>query len=211
MYGLKSPTDTNFASHVPAYCTNHELVLQRYYTVYTPKGGSCGFPPFCHLTSEFNAVETTGTTILEMDYAFNRAPLTESHDIVTGQTCYEDTGIVNTCIGTEHVDLQVMQSNRSLLDSEAPQLSATLSYETTQEGAVAKNAKIADMVYYKFPMEQSGVFQNIPGFVSDVSVQPSIHVGIKAVPQLSTSTNNVVATEWADTQVYWCVEASLHC
>ncbi|KAL3268468.1 hypothetical protein HHI36_007579 [Cryptolaemus montrouzieri] len=193
MYGISDITSTDFTKHVPAHCTNHELALQGYFTVFTPKDGVCGFPPYSNICSEFNGVDSTGSTILEMDYHFHNAPLTQSHSIVIGPNCYGDAGQVNTAYGTEHIDSQIVRSSRNVLNEEIDEQSITAVCVTDETGKLAKNTNIADHIYHKLPLEQSGTFNTLPGTPHTQHHQPSIHIGIKPVPQLSTATNSVAA------------------
>lgn len=65
------------------------------------------------------------------------------------------------------------------------------------------------LVGRKSMIEKGQYYKQIDSNANGKYVQPSIHVGVASVPKLTTSTNEMVPTEFTDVQAYYDVELSM--
>lgn len=213
IYGYDN-NSKNFAQAPPANATGAEIYLQDYLTVYTLDATGTGadttylpgFPPYKDFIEEFDASACVNGVVASMDYDFNYAPLVPNYAAVpitqigsTGTQSFP-IGTSNETSGTKVVDasqaatpVQSFNVNRRYL--QGPKANATYFNE--------------DQVYLKRPMEQGGTFEEVNRESFGDSQQPSLNVGIRAVPKLTTSDNTTQATSWLDAQGYFEVDCTL--
>lgn len=212
MYGYDN-NDENFLLAPPADATGAEIYLQDYLTIYTldVRGEETptylpGFPPYKNFIEEYDASAVINQDVLAMDYNFKYAPLvphfaavpnnliqsTDAASIPTG-THYEVSGVKTTDSGQTNSVENNFNITRKYL--QGPNADATFFTE--------------DQLYYKVPIEQGGVFEEIHSQSFGDSQMPSCNLGIRAVPKLTTSDNTTQATSWLDAQGYFEIECSL--
>lgn len=212
MYGYDN-NDANFLLAPPADATGAEIYLQDYLTIYTldVRGEETptylpGFPPYKNFIEEYDASAVINQDVLAMDYNFKYAPLvphfasvpnnliqsTDAASIPTG-THYEVSGVKTTDSGQTNSVENNFNITRKYL--QGPNADATFFTE--------------DQLYYKVPIEQGGVFEEIHSQSFGDSQMPSCNLGIRAVPKLTTSDNTTQATSWLDAQGYFEIECSL--
>lgn len=210
-YGLSPDDTTTIQNFVPAYATGHELALQRYLTVYTGKKFTGGFPVLNNFVEEHNAVDSTGSIVLSEDYEFQNAPLTLSHDVMHDVKLYEKEIQFHTLAAGSSTNLpQAFVVGPDFLKANPTVKLADYRFMCqTEDANTTTDILNTDNMYYKYPVEQSGIYSKLPGRLTYPAQQPSIHVGIRAVPALTTTANLIAAQEWSDTQVYWTVKASM--
>ena len=218
MYGVaNSSSVATMNGRIPAYATGQELGLSDYLTFYAPKDQDVGFVPYDQFCNELNSMDLIGQCMLEQEYSFEYAPLmpkwpavmtqnmqdTNSTTVilaegtkVTGLTTRTLSSAANAVIPTYQIDnnQRFLQSGSSLIDT-------NVDTSTFTDG---------EKMYYQFPMEQNGAYHELNRKQTDYAHQQSVHVGIRAVPKLSTNANLTQADDWLDTQIYWTVEAELH-
>lgn len=222
-YGLpNNSTAANMSSTIPAYCTGQELNLTRYYTAYAPKTGDIGFPQYNRFCSEFNAMDMVGQCVTEQSYDFEYAPLKpRARHYQDPVTLKGDTvGTLPTDLETELNILtgeKIEVTRAKLLPSDGARRNQvtedSLRQAAIQEGSSSTGVNTTNFnfnrMHYIFPLEQAGVYmENNTKFI-DYADQPSIHVGVRPVPKLGTATNDLQASSWLDTQMYWTVECTL--
>lgn len=210
-YDNNSP---NFARAPPANATGAEIYIQDYLTIYTLDATETGadttylpgFPPYKDFIEEFDASACINGVVASMNYDFKYAPLVPNYPAIPvnriGSTGTQNfpIGTSNENSGTKVVDasqattpIQSFNVNRRYL--QGPNADATYFTE--------------DQAYLKRPMEQGGTFEEVNRESFGDSQQPSLNVGIRAVPKLTTSDNTTQATSWLDAQGYFEVDCTL--
>lgn len=213
IYGYDN-NSANFTLAPPSNATGAEIYLQDYLTVYTVDASETGddttylpgFPPFKDFIEEFDASACVNGVVASMSYDFQYAPLvpnyaavpnslissTGAQDLPTG-TGIEVGGNKNVDMGQSATPNQTWNKTRKFL--QGPNSDDT--YFTDEQA------------YFKRPMEQGGVFEETNDQSFGDSQMPSLNVGIRAVPKLTTSDNTTQAKSWLDAQGYFEVDCTL--
>lgn len=213
IYGYDNDS-TKFTQVPPANATGAEIYLQDYLTIYTLDASATGddktylpgFPPYKDFIEEFDASACVNGVVATMNYDFQYAPLTPTfaavpnHLIVTSDSQDIPSG-TNVEVGSEkHV-------NTGQTVSPTQNWNAVRRF---QQGPKKRDLYFKeDHAYYKRPMEQGGVFEETCNQSFGDSQMPSLNVGIRAVPKLTTSDNVTQANSWLDAQGYFEVECTL--
>lgn len=209
MYGVAntSPLATQNLN-IPAYATGQELELQNYLTVYTPKDGDSGFPPYDQYCHEVNSMDYLGQQIVDEEYTFEYAPLQRKHDTIfqsLGETSAYDVMCGTKFEGGWTKDLPVSRNTTLTMEN-----NADWKYTEANPATNVDNSNFAmNRPYFRFPMEQSGTYIELSRKPMDYANQKSIHIGVRAVPKLSTNANLIQTDSWLDTQIYFSVQATL--
>ena len=213
MYGLPNPTSiTTHNLNIPAYATGQELELQQYLTIYAPKTGSFGFPPYDQYCQEGNSMDFLGQEILNQSYNFEYAPLQRKHLTVFDGNLGDGTELGNVACGTKIEALVTKKLPESQADTPRCLFQDDYRYTgvTQTTGVTVNNTNFENnRMYHRFPMEQNGSYLELNRKPIDYANQQSIHVGVRAVPKLSTNANLIQTNSWLDTQIYFTVQASL--
>lgn len=203
----------NFTQAPPANATGAEIYLQDYLTIYTLDARSVtpaptlpGFPPYKDFIEEFDASACVNNVVASMDYDFHYAPLTPNYASVPAELI-ASKGTQNFPTGT-HIE----NSGTKIVDNSHAAV-PTQSFNVNRRYLQGSNADTTyfseEQNYFRRPMEQGGVFEEINTQSFGDSQQPSLNVGIRAVPKLTTSDNTTQATSWLDAQGYFEVECTL--
>lgn len=217
MYGVANDsTAATMNAYIPAYATGQELGLSDYLTIYAPKKLDVGFVPYDQFCQEMNSMDLIGKCMVEQDYSFEYAPLMPKWPAVMTRAMQDNQAeSVILAEGTKVTGLTT-RTIGSTPNSVIPTYQIDNGYQFLQTSfETAPNVDTttfdnANKMYYQFPMEQSGAYHELNRKQSDYAHQQSVHVGIRAVPKLSTNANLTQADDWLDTQIYWTVEAELH-
>uniref|UniRef100_A0AAU7E117 Structural protein VP1 n=1 Tax=Coleura bat parvovirus TaxID=3141917 RepID=A0AAU7E117_9VIRU len=214
IYGLDN-NDPNFRQYPPANATGGEIYLRDYLTVMaydqtaednTFKGPYCGFPPLKDFIEEFDASACVNGVVAEMEYDFAYAPLSVGWDAApypgsntTNLNLYS-VGTHITSVGARQIDpTQATEPN-----DVRPHKKQYLNGDKAKTDYFTKKLN-----YTARPMEQAGAFEELYGGNGIISEQPSLHVGIRSVPKLTTSDNVTQPNSWLDAQGYFEVECTL--
>lgn len=221
MYGLpNSSAISDHQKNIPAYATGQELCLRQYLTHYISKFNDGGFPPYDNYCTELNSMECLGKEIINQTYHYKYAPLTARAPTNFDSTIFDSnlTNPMTTVVSSgTHIETPLLRSYQ--LDASAPPTAALLSGDSNsrfvQGPSASKNCSktfdTPDVMYMRFPMEQSGMYKEMNSSNTSYAAQQSIHMGIRAVPKLTTNANTVQTDSWLDTQMYWTVECELIC
>lgn len=208
LYGVpNNSTLAEMQTSIPAFVTGHEVGLQRYLTFYAPQNNDIGFAPYDQFVEEYNSMDCIGKCILEHEYNFKYAYLRPNASVGSMDNVYDALG-TGTATGTrlEHLNFKKVPFDLST------QPGPLTSEETRYFDSIAPQhvtTTFWNNFYTKFPMEQSGMIHELNKRTEDYGGQPSIHVGVRAVPKLSTNANLLQPESWLDTQMYWTVECTL--
>ncbi|WBG67117.1 putative structural protein [Drosophila suzukii associated ambidensovirus 1] len=217
MYGVaNTASQAAHNSRIPAYATGQELGLSDYLTIYAPKDQDVGFVPYDQFCHELNSMDLIGQCMLEQDYSFEYAPLMPKWPAVMTQAM-QDTQSTSVALpeGTKVAGLTTRTlSSAANADIPTWESDNSVRFLQTASSLIATNIDAttftdSNRMYYQFPMEQNGVYHETNRKPTDYAHQQSVHVGIRAVPKLSTNANLTQADDWLDTQIYWTVEAEL--
>lgn len=216
MYGLPNNSpEAAMQLRIPAYATGQELGLQRYLTFYAPKDLNVGFAPYDMFCEEYNSMDCIGKCIVDESYSFEYAPLQPKYPGVLTQ------GMLDTVVKSSGAPcgtkIEQIRSRSFPVDNTNPgpsenqvsmaYLQSNNSSNTNVDVSTFNDTKM----YYEYTMEQAGIYEEMNRHTVDMAQQPSIHVGVRCVPKLSTNANLIQTNSWLDTQMYWIVDATLHC
>lgn len=213
IYGYDNDS-ANFANAPPANATGAEIYLQDYLTIYTldatgndvDKTYLPGFPPYKDFLEEFDASACINGVVASMDYDFNYAPLVPNYAAIP-ITSIGSTGTQNFPIGTNNEVSGSKVVNAAQTSTPVQTFNVNRRY---MQGPNADSTYFTEeQNYFKRPMEQGGAFEEINKESFGDSQQPSLNVGIRAVPKLTTSDNTTQATSWLDAQGYFEVDCTL--
>lgn len=211
MYGLDNNSSI-FTSIVPTAATGAELELLRYATCFIPvSDGSqlAGFPPFNNHVEEYNAMDFVGKPILEESYKFKYAPIQAARSIITDVNTTGSASL-NYGAGNDN-EIQKIKTYNVTNDNVQQADFANNLTRKVNNGAVNSYFNDSTNVYTKYPLEQDAVFFENNDRAGGHSQQPSLHVGVRAVPKLTTVDNSRQASSWLDTQMYYYVTCELIC
>ena len=209
MYGLDNNSSI-FSTIVPTAASGSELELLRYATCFIPVNDNsklAGFPPFNNHVHEFNAMDFVGKPILEKSYHFKYAPLQAAREYLPA---VNTTGLNAYSVPTGTKNEIMKEKNYTVASDTLAQADAT-SQLTRKANGVQSNYFADPNTYTKYPMEQDGAFMENNDRGSGHSQQPSLHVGVRAVPKLTTIDDSRQATSWLDTQMYYYMTCELIC
>lgn len=210
MYGY----DNNQADIIkapPSDSTGAEIYLRDYLTLYALKNGAAatllpGFPQLKNLIEEYDASACINQVVAALDYDFEYAPLTPNWPCVP-QNLITDTGEIDITCGSKNealilkrVDFKQNAPTNLLLNRDRKYLQGPNNNSSYFD---------EDALYTKFPLEQSGMFEELNSRSYTDAQQPSLHVGIRAVPKLTTIDVGIQASSFLDAQGYFEVEAEL--
>lgn len=213
IYGYDND-NANFKLAPPANATGAEIYIQDYLTIYTldatettaDKTYLPGFPPYKDFIEEFDASACVNSVVASMDYDFQYAPLVPNYAAVPVNRI-GSTGTQNFPIGTsnETSGAKVVDTSQA-----ATPVQSFNVYRRYLQGPNSDPTYFNEnQAYLGRPMEQGGVFEEVNRESFGDSQQPSLNVGIRAVPKLTTSDNTTQATSWLDAQGYFEVECTL--
>lgn len=210
MYGYDN-NSPNFVKAPPSDATGAEIYLQDYLTIYTLNSTNTnnpnpGFPPVKNFIEEYDASAIINSDILSMSYDFDYAPMTPQAPIIPNNLVTY-TGQTLVATGTKYEVQGSKQQDSS--HTSAPQNAFNLNRKYLQDPDKNVSYFTQEQNYYKCPMEQNGVFEEVNRYTNADSQQPSINIGIRAVPKLTTLDETTQAMSWLDAQGYFEVEATL--
>ena len=208
LYGVSNnSTLAHMQASIPAYVTGHEVGLQRYLTLYAPQDEDVGFAPYDQFVEEYNSMDCIGKCILEHEYNFKYAYLRPNASVGSMNSMHDVLGTA-TATGTRLELLNFKKLPIDLATYPGPiESEATRYFDPVAPDNITSS--FWNNFYTKFPMEQSGMIHELNKRTEDYGGQPSIHVGVRAVPKLSTNANLLQPDSWLDTQMYWTVECTL--
>lgn len=212
MYGYDNDS-ADFAKKPPADATGAEIYLQDYLTIYTNDARAttgkkilAGFPPYKNFIEEFDASACINTDVVAMDYDFSYAPLVPQfapvpNNLITQNyngsypagTKNEVTAAKTTDSSQATAPTQVRNAPRKYI--QGPNADTTFFDE--------------EQNYLRVPIEQGGIFEEVNVETVHDTQMPSINVGIRAVPKLTTIDETTQANSWLDAQGYFEVDCVL--
>lgn len=209
MYGYDNDSD-QFSKIAPSDATGAEIYLRDYLTIYTLKKNAKnirpGFPQLKNLIEEYDASACINQPVAALEYNFEYAPLSANWPSVPISDI-TDTLNVDLSSGNKIEGLNIKRVSPG--QSSAPE---TI-FNTDRAYVQGLNGNdlffSEDQNYYKVPLEQAGFFEELNSRGYSDCQQPSLHVGIRAVPKLTTLDVDIQANSFLDAQGYFEIEAEL--
>lgn len=210
LYGVTNDI-TEFPIYVPAAACGQEVTLDEYFTMYCPKYDNTtklGWAPLNNHIQEFNAMEFVGKSFYTKEHTFGYAPLNAKWPQAP------KSGIRKTQQATIH---QHNLLNRHMHTADNQIITGTVANQPTQTNSVWTNISgkgaiapfISALEYNRLPLEQSGNYMEMNDTNRGVKNMESIHIGVRAVPKLTTVDGALTANAWLDTQAYWLIDCEL--
>lgn len=196
-YGVDE-SNAAFKTTLAAYQTNEFIAPNVYYCLGTNSKNVAGWPVLASKVNCYDATDAAGTVVAEYSYEPSVAPLKLPLKPVRPGPLHHEVN-VNLYAGTAH-ELSVL-----------PGLSAGLTtvQPTANDSSIAVNAITFDQGIEK----SHWLMLKRPNLTSTHTpkMQPSLHVGIEAVPTLTTTTLLAAGKvdAWVDTQAYYDIETSM--
>ena len=208
LYGISETAGATFDSDVPALAFGVPYRTDNYWALRKP--GSTylgvvdqGWSDFMHHIEEYDMTAMSGTEILNESYTFKYAPLSLPH--LSAVTWGTATAIL-TQPGLANSDAKIMTTSTITgLDNFAGGI-----------GKTQTNSLVMNEFNHSFPnynsglMEQCYLYQGTHSGPHGCTVQPSIHVGVKPIPKLTTTTTDHKINTWTDVQSYFEINASIN-
>lgn len=211
MYGYDN-NSTNFKNAPPAEATGGEMYLQDYLTIYTNKAPPLldntlqGFPPLKNFIEEFDASQCIDRNIAHMEYNFKYAPIVPHFDSVNNSKITRTaTSLVTPGTINETSSVKSQDASQSLY----PHQTFNVGRRYITGPGKDQTYFTEELNYFKYPLEQDGVFEEIHTQTFGDSQQPSFHIGVRAVPKLTTIDSTVQPNSFLDAQGYFEVECKL--
>lgn len=215
IYGYDNDSP-DFTKAPPANATGAEIYIQDYLTVYTLNNSGTndnktykpGFPPYKDFIEEFDASACINGVVASMSYDFQYAPLVPNYaavpnNLITHQAVSDEVAATGTSY--EVGSLKTLDASHTT----PPEQSFNVERKYQQGPNKTSLFFDEEISYWRRPIEQGGVFEEINDESFGDSQMPSLNVGIRAVPKLTTSDNTTQATSWLDAQGYFEVDCTL--
>lgn len=188
MYGDDNITITNF---IPNHQVGFKMPLYNYFNLTTKDTNFGGCPPIAEMIEFYDGKTTIDQIIKETKWNPDLAPLTAplkyNHWSLSGTSF---TLPVNGILAGGKLATQ----NVTAQDS-------TGSTITTSETTITGGAPISGDFSYQDDIDKSQLYRQGPwGQYKNPRVQPSVHIGIQAIPALTTSTFFTPVDKWTDSQ-----------
>lgn len=218
MYGTDPDdwTKPNWKDGATLPCSQMNLPMQFpcYYTLYANSAqhdGKLGWPLYNHMVTKCDASTVIGTTVLDYSYkpdiGFLSAPWTPVHN---GRNTTKGTNPnkFTVCNTNEMVIPNVMTINNSTTDTTVKKKinEYELFYDKQWKVLFTDNFD-----RYTEPFEMSQYVKRGYGAAQGGKVQPSLHVGVCSVPQLTTTNANFVPDKFTDIECTWDIETEIIC
>lgn len=210
MYGYDNDEDAKMILAAPSDATGAEIYIRDYLTVYTLKKTTSnlkpGFPQLKNLIEEYDASACINQVVAALDYDFEYAPLTPNWASVP-YSDVTDTAATSLAAGNkiEGIVMKTVYPSQN----NAPQLEYNFTRKYIQGVGYDDRYFTEGQNYSIAPLEQAGVFEELNSRGYTDCQQPSLHVGIRAVPKLTTIDTGIQASSFLDAQGYFEVEAEL--
>lgn len=209
MYGYDNDDDTRVTQAPPSDSTGAEIYIRDYLTVYTLKKNpdyKPGFPQLKNLIEEYDASACINQVVAALDYDFDYAPLTPNWAAVP---YYDVTDTQPTTLAAGNKVEGLTMKTHYPAQNAGPLLEHNFTRKYLQGPRHDDTYFTEEQNYSVAPLEQSGLFEELNSRGYTDSQQPSLHVGIRAVPKLTTIDTGIQATSFLDAQGYFEVEAEL--
>lgn len=211
MYG-KNNVSASFADGIPAYVTGQELGLEQYLTMYAPSDVNIGFVPYNQFCDEYNAMDLVGKCVVDQEYTFKYAPLVPRWGSYMNKAILGKKATDTATVFAEGTDRQTLYTKTNTIDTNQGPFTesqrTTKLFNTNTTITLPDTFRLDDQ-HYRYSMERGAAIHELNHKNTIDANQPSIHVGVRAVPKLSTNANQIQATSWLDTQMYWTVDCEL--
>lgn len=202
MYGYDN-NSPSFDTVSPVFVTGGELSLANYYTPLIPKYAedpqNYGWPCINDHIHECDAMNYVGKPIIHEEYSFAYAPLTAPYKTFPNDA---DTVAASVASGdkvNQNRDKTYTPGVGNLIT--VNEVQNPLVQTTSANAIYASNA--TNYRYTDSMLEQQGIFAHADSKDTGYKNQPSIHIGVRAVPQLTTADTSNIPQHWLDTQLMY--------
>lgn len=205
-YGANNNESTNFANsgNYPHHQVGSWCFLQNYFCMYTMSSGTGndlgplgGWPCLQEKLEQYDGKTIVNECIANMEYTFKLAPIKTPLGVVRA-----GYPLISADVNTNG-NLSGMRSTNIAWQVQDPQSQAVV--ETSNDG----NRTFSGEFGIYNTIEKSQFMRSGPWGQADPHVQPSLHVGVQAVPSLTTASLNGPINKWTDSMGYIDVIATL--
>lgn len=204
-YGTDQSSDSWDTDPLPGTMFPIPYNLYNYFSVFQPTkeaastagfnaSNSPGYENFSSAISQFNLNDYTWASIFHREYKFTSAPI---------GTPFKHLEIITSDID-QSVGNHVYTNIRRKVTGITPQTDMTIT-----ESIVPSKESGIHLVTYKNHIEQGSNFC-IGDAPRKPARQPSIHVGMKAIPKLSSLTNDTRASEFVHSEMFYVIKAKIY-
>lgn len=205
LYGVAN-NDTTFASRVPTHAAGSFHILKNYWNTCTTDKASGGWPTIMNRVNEYDAADAVGQEVVTYEYVPAFAPLknTVQYRDVGNPKHFDSTVTMLTAFNQNPASKTTVENITSAATPAATAKATDV--ENTRRKAVAGDFG------YNGDIERSQYMtcgtNNRVGF----KVQPSLHIGVEAVPSLTSDTifSATGIDHYTDVQAYYDVYAEMH-
>ncbi len=203
-YGTDQASNTWETDALPGTMFPIPYNLYKYFCVYQPnqatadnqgytEANAFGYENFNSCITQFNLNDRTWDTIFEREYAFTSAPIGKPFAAVEIKS-----NEVISSIGSQ----TSINAQRKLTDY------GVTGNPIVTEQFTPSTANKVPLVKYLGPIEQ-GANMSVGDHARKPARQPTVHFGMKAIPKLSSLTNDTRASEFVHGEVLFVVTATM--
>ncbi len=205
LYGVKQD-DAAWITTVPALAYGVPYKVDNYWTTMTlgvahAQQANGGWSDFMQHIVEKDMTTTVGQVVMECDYNFKFAPLTEPHKSGS-QFAYPGVGA--QAFETNPGVAPSKTHKRNRITTMAGQSNIETSNNDRKFGE--NNSNLSTHINV---MEQCQIYSGWHSEDYSCRIQPSAHVGVKPVPKLSSNAAGHSINTWTDIQAYFEITATL--
>lgn len=195
MYGDPNASIENF---IPNHQIGFKMPLYNYFCLITKKEAFGGCPPLVEYIEFMDGKTAINKVVKKMTWSPSMGPIT------TPLKHYR-WGLP-TSVRIDHNG--IMQNSRAT--SVVTTLASTGSSITNSEISNNTTMPISGDFSYQDDIDKSQLYRQGPwGQYKDPKIQPSIHVGLQAIPALTTTVFFTPINKWSDSQCDWEVTAEM--
>nr|QVW56827.1 MAG: putative structural protein [Cecropis daurica parvoviridae sp.] len=212
-YGVTDAMAINFESGATLPCAFFNLPMQYpiYYGMYCNSkhnSSAVGWQDINHLIQKKDASSMIGTTVVEYSYKPQVAFLSKPWTYIYGGRCDATPDKINK-LRTVSMDKQrfLTYTSRNMENGvhEASNI-AMNSFDEYEYNLLFKD----DKTRYTTPIE-IGQYVCHTSKMRKIKVQPSLHVGVCPVPQLTTTNSSLVPDKFTDVECTWDIDVEMVC
>lgn len=204
-YGTDQSSATWDTDDLPGTMFPIPFNLYNYFTVVQPNKATAtslgftsanapGYENFNADITQFNLNDLTWDKVFEREYAFTSAPIGQPFKHLESVVAPINQGVGN------HVFANIRRTVTNT--GPAQDLTITESFVPSKESGIK-------LCTYKGLIEQ-GANLSVGDAPHKPSRQPTVHFGMKAIPKLSSLTNETRASEFVHSEVYYIVRSTIH-
>lgn len=199
LYGYPN-SDANFATVIPTHQLGIPLPLPNYFNVVTATQAFGGIPPISEHITFYDGKTTIDQPLANFKYVPKMGMIKAPLKHIRSGLPLQSSGLTIQTNGN-------LVSGRQAVINEVSK-NATGSLDTVTEGSlnISNNTSVIGTFSIFDAIEKSQTYRSGQwGQYEGAQIQPSIHIGVQAIPSLSSTGILLQVSNWTDAQASWDV------